>query len=114
MTKREASHPGQTPDLPERMRPLFWDHDFSALTWDADRDLLIARVLVAGDWEATRWLRRELGDGALRAWILERRGRGLSPRQLRFWELILRLPHRQVNSWLAEPGRQIWESRAAR
>ena len=38
-------------------------------------------------------------------------GAGLSARQLRFWELILELPHREVNAWLAEPARRIWEAR---
>jgi len=57
------------------------------------------------------WLRSCLGDRALRDWIERRQGRGLSPQQLRFWELILGLPHRQVNVWLAAEGRKIWEKR---
>jgi hypothetical protein len=38
-------------------------------------------------------------------------GAELSPRQLRFWELVLELPHRQVNAWLAATCRTIWDRR---
>ena len=89
-------------------------HDFDALNWTEDRDLIISRVLTAGDWEAEKWLRRQLGDGALRAWIEQRRGRGLDPRRHRFWELILELPHRQVNAWLAEADLEPWSRRTRR
>jgi uncharacterized protein DUF6922 len=97
--------------LPDSLRPLFWEHDFEALTWEADRDLIMARVLASGGWDAVRWLRSQLSDTELRDWIERRRGRGLSRQQLRFWELILGLPHRQVDAWLAEEGRQIWQER---
>src|ERR1700722_10017515 len=90
--------------LPARLRPLFWDHHFSRLTWAADADLIISRVLVSGDWESVRWLQQKVGKEALRDWLLRRRGAGLSVRQLRFWELILGLPRRQVSAWIAEPA----------
>jgi len=45
-------------------------------------------------------------DGAL-----ARHGAGLSPHQLRFWELIWNLPRRHLNTWLAAPGRAVWDRR---
>jgi hypothetical protein len=81
------------------------------LTWEADSDLIIGRVLAAGDWEAVLWLRGLVPKPALRDWLECRRGAGLSARQLRFWELVLGLPRRQVNTWLTDPGRQVWEGR---
>jgi hypothetical protein len=101
-------------DLPERLRPFFWEHDFDSLSWEEDRHLVTARILAAGDWEAIRWLRGRMGDRALRAWIEARHGRGLDARDLRLWEVILRIPHRTVTEWLRDPGRQIWEGRRAR
>lgn len=97
--------------LSRRLQPLFWDHDFARLSWEADSDLIVGRILTAGDWEAVRWLLRRLPKPALREWIECRRGAGLSARQLRFWELILGLPHRAVDAWLADPPRQLWEGR---
>jgi hypothetical protein len=110
MKKREPR--GRTPEhLPHRLKPLFWDHRFARLTWETDSDLITSRVLAAGDWDSVRWLRRTMGDEALRAWLERRRGAGLSSRQLRFWELVLKLSHREVNAWLADPRRQVWEGR---
>ena len=97
--------------LPSRLRPLFWDYNFARLTWRADADFITGRIMAVGDWDSVRWLRRRLGDAALRDWLLRRRGRGLSARQLRFWELIFDLPHREVNAWLADPARRVWEGR---
>jgi hypothetical protein len=107
---KNARSPRQ-PKLPTLLWPFFWDYDFKTLTWEEDRDLIIARVLASGTWEAIAWLRSCLGDQALRVWIVRRRGRGLSPRQLRFWEVILDLPHRQVNAWLRAEGREVWDQR---
>jgi hypothetical protein len=97
--------------LPAHMRAFFWDHDPARLTWKRDGDLIVARLLAVGDWTAIQWVRARLGDNGLRDWLLSRRGAGLSPRQLRFWELILNLPRRQVNAWLANPSRKGWDQR---
>jgi hypothetical protein len=69
-------------------------------------------VVAEGDWETVRWLRRRASDAAIRQWIERRMGRGLSTRRLRFWELILDLPHREVTRWISSPARQVWERRA--
>jgi hypothetical protein len=97
--------------LPGRLRPFFWEYDFASLRWNGDRDLVIERILTAGTWDAITWLRSRMGDAELRAWIERRQGASLSPRQLRFWELILGLPHRQVSAWLAKLGRAVWDQR---
>ena len=97
--------------LPSRLRPLFWDTDFRHLRWPRHRDFVIARVLQSGRWEDIQWLRARIGDRRLRAWIIRRKGRGLSGRELRFWELVLHLPRRSVNRWLQAPALRIWEGR---
>ena len=111
MRKKQKPVVPRTGRLPRRLRPLFWEYDFARLSWQADADLITGRILTDGDWESVQWLRRRLGEPAVREWILCRRGGGLSARQLRFWEIILDLPHRQVNTWLADPARRIWEGR---
>ena len=52
-------------------------------------------------------LRRRIGDEGLLAWLLQDRGRGLSPQQLRSWELLLGLPKNEVNAWLKLPERKL-------
>ena len=107
----QGTHSTRSSRLPATLQALFWDYDFAALSWEDDRDLIIARVLTSGDWDAVTWLRSRVGDRALREWIERHRGGGMSPQRLRFWELILGLPHRRVNAWLAAEGRQIWDKR---
>jgi hypothetical protein len=97
--------------LPRRLKALFWDHDFARMTWRADRDLIIGRILAVGDWDSACWLRRRLPDAQMQDWLASRGGAGLSDRHLRFWEIVLRLPRRQVNAWLTDPARVVWEGR---
>ncbi len=97
--------------LPPELSQLFWDLDAKRLRWDQDQHLIIGRVLTSGSWQLVQWLRRRLGDPALRDWIERRQGRGLSPQQLRFWELILGLGHREVDAWLRSAQRSVWDQR---
>ena len=100
--------------LPRFLKPLFQEYDFRDLSWDEDRDLIIGRVLARGDWPSVQWLRGQAGAEGLREWILRRKGRGLDPRRLRFWELILDLPRRDVDEWIREMNRDGWHRRVAR
>lgn len=110
--KRPSAEGFDKGTLPGHLKPLFWDYGFRRLRWGTDRDLIIARVLASGDWKATGWLRRRVDSEALRAWIEARHGRGLDPRRLRFWELMLDLPHRRVNEWLRAMDRDGWSRRS--
>ena len=97
--------------LPAGLRRFFWEYRFGSLSWQRDRELIMQRVLAHGDWDSIRWLRRRLRDDQLAEWLMRRRGAGLSPQQLRYWELILNLPRRRVTAWLMDPGRQVWDER---
>lgn len=97
--------------LPQLLKSFFWDHHFGKLTWQADRELIIRRVLEDGSWDAVRWLRKKMGEDALRSWILDHEGRGLSSRQIRFWELTLNLPRRRTNQWVRRAQENPWAGR---
>ncbi len=98
---------------PPFVQSLFWEYDRDDLCWKDDRDLIIRRVLSEGNHHAIRWLRRHVGDVQIREWLLERSGDQLSPKQLRFWELILDLPSDQVDAWIDTRRHGIWHSRTA-
>jgi hypothetical protein len=100
--------------LPASLRPFFWDISFESLSWDSHRDFIIRRLLRSGDWDTLHWLRGQLGEEALRRWIVEHEGGGLSPRQLRFWALILDLEAAQVNRWIETLKSSVWEQRVQR
>ena len=98
-------------NLPESLRRLFWDQDFDRLSWPEHRDAITARVLAEGGLDAIGWLRERVD---LREWIVHRCGRGLSGPQLRYWQIVLDLPALEVDAWLADPARAVWEERARR
>jgi hypothetical protein len=106
-----TARPRKSAPLPSPIREIFWDVDAKALRWESDRDLIIGRVLASGPWETVKWLRAKAGDDTLRSWLERYEGRGLSPKQLRFWQLVLGLPARKVDEWLESDRRGIWDRR---
>lgn len=98
--------------LARHLRPFFWDHEFQRLSLDTDADFIIGRLLAEGDWRSIRWLRRKVGDRALREWLIRHSGVGLTPQSLRFWELVLGLDRRTVNSWITQQRESPWQRRA--
>jgi hypothetical protein len=104
--------PDKSSALPEHLAELFWEYDASDLDWVEHREFIARRVLSHGRWEQLRWLREQLGDPELRRIIEKSEGRDLSPRQLRFWQLILEIPAARVDGWLHDSRRQLWDRRA--
>ena len=109
--RQERRSTADTPGLPAPLRHLFWDYDLADLSWPADRDLIIARILAVGDWRSVTWLREQAEARELRDWLTERGGRGLDARRLRFWELILELPRAQVDEWIRAMEEEGWGRR---
>jgi hypothetical protein len=103
---------GLSGPLPDAVKKLFWDVEPASLRLGRDQDLVISRVLSSGPWDTVKWLRSSLGDDAVRNWIEKHEGRGLSARQLRYWQLVLELPTRRVNAWLRNERRGVWDRRA--
>lgn len=103
-----------TSGIPEALRPLFWEHQFDHLSWEADAGLIIGRVLSRGTWTDVQSVRRQARDGTIREWIVHTRGRELSRQQLRFWQMLLGLDKSVVDEWLQDPGRHVWDNRAPR
>lgn len=99
--------------LPEMFKQFFWDYEFNTLSWSRHRDLIVRRVLRQGSWQAIGWLRRQIGDEDLRRWLVEHQGGRLSPRQLRFWEVILDLPTESVRQWVEQAKNNPWSERTA-
>ncbi len=103
-------------DLPSAVRDLLWDVAPGEVRLPRHRDFLIGRILTRGTWAALEWLRRELTDAAIAEYLQRTRGRFLSPRQLRFWELVLGLDDDAVSGWIADRpgGSKLWDRRGIR
>ena len=100
-----------TKPIPGHLHDLFWEYDISELGWEHCGDFVMRRVLSHDSWDQICWLHREFGDPEIARVIIESEGRSLSPRQLRFWELVLELPAIDVDRWLQDSRRQIWDHR---
>jgi hypothetical protein len=83
------------------------------LRWSTHRDLVIGRVLQSGGTDGIAWLRSAAPDVDLAAWIRGRHGHGLDARQLRFWQVVLKLPEVDVDGWVARARESSWGARNA-
>ncbi len=90
---------------------FFWDSDFAALSWESHRNFTVRRILQSGDFQALKWLRAQVGDEGLKAWIIARDGRDLDPRQIRYWALILDIDATMADEWVTRAKHTIWEQR---
>lgn len=97
--------------LPDELQRYFWEYGTERPTMERSRHTVIRRLLEVGGWDAVTWLRNHVGDDELRRFILQRRGRGLSPKRLRFWELVLDLPGPRVDRWIAARRSDPWYRR---
>lgn len=104
-------HEPQAEELSELLRRYFWDYDPERLSWEASRHTIVLRLLQSGGWDAVRWLRAHVSSEELREFLVRRRGRGIDPKRLRFWGLILDLPREQVDEWVEAARSNPWYQR---
>lgn len=102
---------GTTIDLPEQLRACFWDYDPDQISWERSRHTIILRLLASGGMHAVRWLREQMSDDEIREFIVRRRGRGIEPRRLRFWSVLVGIPRCEVDEWLDAVRRNPWHNR---
>ena len=94
--------------LPREILDVLWDVDPDA-AWKDHPDFVVERVLSRGTWDAIGWIRSSFGDPRIRDVIRASRGRLLTRRQLRFWQLVLDLSGDEVDRWMAMPGRETFD-----
>ncbi len=93
---------------------MFWEYDVGDLDLSKDKELIIKKVLSHGGIEDLRWLRKVIGDEEIRTFLMNCRGRGIDRRRIRFYQVIFRLPAREVELWLKDPARKVWDERCER
>ncbi len=103
-----------TLELPDELRGIFWDYDTERLSWEHSRHTIVLRLLEKGGMQAIRWLRQHMSDEEIREFIVRRRGRGISPRRLRYWSLLLDIPRHDVDEWIEIAHRNPWQTRTRR
>ena len=74
-------------NLPEELRPFFWDVDFSQLTIENSSYFIISRIMEHGDEGAVRFLLSSFSREDLIQVL--RRSRSISERSRNFWRVFL-------------------------
>jgi hypothetical protein len=93
--------------LPDHLRPLFWEYDIEDLHLPDDLDHVLLKVLAYGRPEHFEWARRRIGDAGIKRWIASRRGRGLTLAQMVPW-----VSRKTARRWqAADPNSALWENR---
>jgi hypothetical protein len=97
--------------IPDHLRQYFWEYDPGRLSLDGNRHTILLRLLQEGGLDAVQWLRQNVGEDEIRTLLIRRRGRGINPKRLRFWALLLDLPNSQVDDWIAAEQSSPWTRR---
>ena len=93
--------------LPKLLRPLFWQNRLADINFQQHTDHVVLQVLAYGDSRQVNWLRRRLGDDGIRKWIVARRGKGLTRKQMLRW-----VPWEMATRWqAADSYARMWEER---
>lgn len=108
------AEPSRATALPPTLHHYFREYDPGRLRVVEDRPTIMLRLMESGEQDAIRWLRSTYGDGPLHEFVAARQGRGLSPKRLRYWELLLGLPGDDVSRWVASARAGTWYGRIQR
>jgi hypothetical protein len=92
--------------LPEALRPLFWEYDFTKLSLESDRGLIVRRMVSMANARGLEWLRATLGDDVIREEIEVSKARGIPYRRVRPW-----ISAAQYHRWARERPPSLWEAR---
>src|SRR5690606_1843962 len=97
--------------LPDRLHRYFWEYNQEALDWEQSRHTVVLRLIQAGGMDAVLWLREKMSDEEIRDFLVRRQGRGIDPRRLRFWGLVLDIPRAEVDRWISVAKSNPWSRR---
>jgi hypothetical protein len=97
--------------IPDHLRRYFQEYDPDRLSLDRNRHTVLLRLLQEGGLDAVHWLRQNVADDEICTMLVRRRGRGITPKRLRFWALMLNLPDAQVDDWISSERSSPWNRR---
>lgn len=72
--------------VPDSLRPIFWDTDYTALDLSMHKQFIITRVAEKGRWSDIVWLRDTYSDTEIAEIVC--RSRNTSPKVKAFWQVI--------------------------
>ena len=80
--------------LPDFLRPLFWEIDFSQVYLEKNKRYVTERILEYGDDESIIWLRRNVAPNDIAEVV--KSSRAISPNTAALWALILDISNEEI------------------
>ena len=93
--------------IPPRLAPYFPDHDLKSLNLNRDRDFILTRLLENGTSVDLKWIKKRFSAKDLHQFILTEAHKHLSPRALRFWELMENISEKRKDPPWQKMGRLL-------
>jgi hypothetical protein len=90
--------------LPEFLRSLFWEVEFSDVQLSSHKRYVVERILEYGDDRSIAWLRRHVAPNDIAEVV--KSSRAISPNTASLWALVLDIPDEEV-ACLSTPSRQL-------
>jgi len=80
--------------VPEFLRPYFWDVEFNLLDFKKSKTFILKRVLDRGNTKALAWIRQNYTNDEIKKLLLT--ARDISPKTANFWALFLGIEKKKV------------------
>ncbi len=81
-------------DLPDFLKPYFWETDFARVNPRQHESYIIERVIEYGDDRAIHWLKANFTPAQIARVV--RSSRAISPNTANLWALILKIPRGKI------------------
>ena len=101
--------------IPKFLHRFFWEYDPDKIDTIEHADLIKARIMERGTWQAMTWLKEVYSD-AEREEFLSRKGiKVLPPRELNYWAMVSGVSDNIRKKWLKQAVREKnpWKERSA-
>jgi hypothetical protein len=88
-------------EIPQAVRELLWEYRIEDGIDSRWEDTILERVMQRGGWAEMRWLLSAFDRARLRAFLVRRGHRVLTPRELRYWSFVSEVSAEEQDAWVA-------------
>ncbi len=110
-----SQEPKTTNQLPSFLHRFFWEYDPEVLDLHKHADVIMARIMERGTWQAMLWLRTVYPPEVMARFLSVKGWKVLPPREVNYWALLSGLPE-DIKKQLVRKAAQrdgIWGERSA-
>ena len=110
-----SHQPPAKSQLPSYLQRYFWEYDPQALDIHKHANVIMARVMERGTWQAMLWLREKYSVEEICSFLYSKGWKVLPPRELNYWALVGRIPEQERKELLKKVREtdSTWRDRIA-